>query len=240
MDGDGRRDREASSDAARELAKAYRELKDSHIEMIFRMALMAEFREPAMGTHLVRISDYSTIIAEGVGLPRDEVEVIRYASPMHDIGKIMLPDAILKKNDILTSEELSLVRKHAIVGADIFKNARSPILRACRVIALTHHERYDGSGYPEGLKGDEIPLYGRIVALADCFDAYTSPRPYKEAFGFERSVSMVKERAGTHFDPVLVKAFVREEPRIQQVWQANRDISTFLKDMGIADDTLVS
>ena len=227
-------------DERQALKKAYQELKDSHIEMIFRMALMAEFRDPEMGTHLVRIADYSTVIAEGLGLPRDEVEIIRYASPMHDIGKIMLPDNILKKSDILTSGEMSLMRKHALVGANIFKNARSPILKACRAIALSHHERFDGSGYPAGLKGEEIPLYGRIVALADCFDAYTSPRSYKEAFSFEKSVAMVRERAGSHFDPVVVKAFLREEPRIRRVWEANRDISQFLKDMGIGDETLLS
>jgi putative two-component system response regulator len=219
--------------AYRELKKAYKELRNSHLEMVFRLALMAEFRDPAMGIHLVRIADYSAAIAEGLGLPEEEVAIIRYASPMHDVGKVILPDNILKKKGKLVPEEEKLMRKHPEVGADIFKNAKSPMMRACRTIALTHHERFDGSGYPQGLKGGEIPLYGRIVALADCFDAFTSQRSYKRAYNFEKSVSMVMERAGGHFDPAVVTAFMRKKEEIRRIWEANRDIEIFLEDMGV-------
>lgn len=222
--------------AYKEISRAYKELQDSHIEMIFRMAVMAEYRDPTTGGHLVRIADYSSIIADGLDLPKSEVEVIRYASPMHDIGKIMLPDTVLKKKGKLTDEEKALMMKHPQVGADIFKDAKSPIMRACRTIALTHHERYDGTGYPYGLKGEEIPLYGRIVALADCFDAFTSQRPYKESFSFERSVSMIEERAGGHFDPQIVRVFVRDRDKFRSIWESNRDIEIFLEDMGVNEE----
>jgi len=215
--------------AYEKLEKAYRELWDSHVEMIFRLALMAEYRDLATGTHLVRIAEYSAIIAEAFGLPKREVEIIRYSSPMHDAGKIALPDTILKKKGKLTSEEIKLVREHPAIGAEIFKSARSTIMRACGIIALTHHERFDGAGYPQGLKGKEIPLYGRIVGLADVFEAFTAKRSYKKAYGFDRSASMVIERAGSHFDPDVVMAFVRSRDRIKKVWEANRDIEEFLE-----------
>jgi len=216
-----------------QLKKAYKELKESHLEMIFRLALMAEYRDPDTGIHLARIADYSAILAKGLCLSQDEVEAIRYASPMHDIGKIMLPDNILKKKGKLTEKEKSIMRKHAEVGAKMFKNAKSPIMKACGVIAMVHHERFDGSGYPCGLKGKEIPLYGRIVALADCFDAYTSERSYKKAYGFDQSVSMVMERAGTHFDPSVVMAFARNKEKMRKIWQSHKDISEFLNDMSV-------
>ncbi len=143
---------------------------------------------------------------------------------------------ILKKKGKLTAKEKELVRKHPQVGAEIFKNSKSPIMKACQLIALTHHERFDGTGYPSKLKGEDIPLYGRIVALADCFDAYTSKRSYHEACDVEEAVSMVVERAGTHFDPAVVIAFVRNKEKIKKSWEANRDIKAFLDDMGVNTD----
>ncbi|MGB2661919.1 MAG: HD domain-containing phosphohydrolase, partial [Candidatus Omnitrophota bacterium] len=222
-----------------ELKKAYRQLRDSHIEMIFRLALTAEYRDVMTGTHLVRIADYSEIIADGLGLPRHEVEIIRYASPMHDIGKVILPDSILKKKGKLNSSEWKLVKKHPAVGGEIFKNAKTPILQACGIIASTHHEKFDGTGYPRELKGKRIPLYGRIVGLADYFDALTSKRPYKRAFPFDRSVSMILENAGSFFDPAIVIAFMRNKSRIKDVWKANQDIEKFLRGMEISEDELL-
>jgi putative two-component system response regulator len=219
-----------------ELRKAYKQLRDSHIETIFRLALTAEYRDVLTGTHLVRIADYSEIIAEGLGLSRRDVEIIRYASPMHDIGKVILPDSILKKSGKLTPAEWKLVKKHPEVGGEIFKNAKTPVLQACGVIASTHHERFDGKGYPRGLKGKQIPLFGRIVGLADYFDALTSRRSYKKAFSFDRSVSMVLEGAGTYFDPAVVIAFMRNKDRIKEVWKANQDIEKFIKSMDISED----
>jgi putative two-component system response regulator len=222
------------------LEKAYSELKESNLEMIFRLALIAESRDASTGVHLVRIADYSAIIAEEMELSPREVDIIRHASPMHDIGKITLPDSILKKKGKLTSEERYVVMKHPEAGARIFRNAKSPIMKACSVIALTHHERFDGKGYPRGLKGEDIPLYGRIVGLADCFEAFTSKRSYKEAYGFEESVSMVVERAGTHFDPAVVMAFMRNKDKIKRTWEANRDIEEFLADAGVLEGSSYS
>ena len=219
-----------------ELQKAYKQLRDSHVEMIFRLALTAEYRDVLTGTHLVRIADYSEIIAEGLGLPKRETEIIRYASPMHDIGKVILPDSILKKNGKLSPLEWKLVKKHPVVGGEIFKNAKTPILQACGVIASTHHERFDGKGYPCGLKGKRIPLYGRIVGVADYFDALTSRRSYKKAFPFDESVSMILEEAGAYFDPAIVIAFMRNKDRIKDVWKANQDIEKFIKSMDISED----
>jgi len=217
--------------AHEKLQKAHQELRDSHVEMIFRLALMAEFRDPVTGTHLVRVADYSSAIAEGYGLSPEEIEIIRFASPMHDVGKIILSDQILKKKGKLDSGEVKDMRRHTETGFEIFREAKSPVLKACGVIALTHHERFDGTGYPNKLKGDQIHLYGRIVALADCFDAYTSKRPYKEAIDFEESASMVMERAGTHFDPAVVMAFAKNKDKIKKIWEANQDIEDFLKEM---------
>jgi putative two-component system response regulator len=221
------------------LKKAYLALKDSHVEMVFKLALVSEMRDRSTGVHLVRIADYSALIAEGLGLDKNEIEIVRMASPMHDIGKVMLPDAILKKDGGLTGKEMDEMKKHPLVGARIFAHAKTPMLKACEVIARTHHERYDGTGYPKGLKGEDIPLYGRIVALADCFDAYTSRRPYKEAFSFDESVSMVKERAGTHFSPAAVAAFLRQIEKIKKIWKANRDIQAFLDEMELEQEKLL-
>jgi len=216
-----------------ELKRSYQEVKDSYTEMIFRLALVAEYRDEATGTHLVRIADYSTEIAHGLGLPDKDTEYIKYASPMHDIGKLIIPDDILKKPAGLTPEEREIMKKHAKLGADIFQDSRSPLLKAARDICLTHHERYDGAGYPLGLKGDDIPLYGRIVALADVFDALTSVRPYKKAFGFDEAVDMIKEENGGHFDPKIVKAFIGRIDKIKEIWQASKDIDQFISEKGV-------
>ena len=225
--------------AYKHLKKTYKELKDSHVEMIFNLALMAEMRDAETGGHLVRIADYSAAIAEAMGISEREVEIIRYASAMHDIGKIVLPDKILLKNGALTIEEKEQVKKHPQAGSEVFRNANSPMMKACREITLSHHERFDGTGYPKGLKGEEIPLYGRIVALADCFDAYATKRSYKEAFSFEKSVSMIVERVGTHFDSSVVRAFLKNKSKIRKIWEANQNIAIFLKEMGVGGDNKV-
>jgi len=216
--------------AFQHLKQAYDEIKDSYSEMIFRFALMAEYKDESTGTHLVKIADYCTEIAHSLGLSKQDIEYLRYASPMHDIGKLIIPDAILQKPEGLTPEEREVMKKHPTLGADIFKGSRSPLLKAARIISLTHHERYDGTGYPQGLRGKEIPLYGRIVALADVFDALTSKRPYKEAYAFEEAIKIIKDSSGTHFDPNVVKAFLKREDKIKKIWQATRDIELFLSE----------
>ena len=213
-----------------ELKKAYEEVQDSYAEMVFRLALVAEYKDDSTGTHLVRIADYSTEIARAMGLSQKDVNYLKYASVMHDIGKLVVPDAILKKASGLTPEEREVIKKHAALGADIFKGSRSPLLKVAKLIALTHHERYDGTGYPNGLKGKNIPLFGRIVALADVFDALTSVRPYKEAYGFDEAMEMIKEQAGKQFDPDVVRVFLKCKKKIRKIWQATKDIDLFIKE----------
>jgi len=215
-------------DTYQELKKAYDEIKESYAEMIFRFALMAEYKDEATGTHLVRIADYSTEIAKALKLPKKDIYYLRYASPMHDIGKLVIPDAILKKESGLTPEEREIVKKHTTLGSEVFKGTRSPILKVAKLISLTHHERWDGTGYPQGLKGRQIPLFGRIIALADVFDALTTKRPYKEAYGFDEAIEMVKHESGTHFDPDIVNAFLKRKERIRMIWQATKDIESFV------------
>lgn len=214
--------------AYRELKKAYEQVKDSYSEMIFRFALVAEHKDESTGTHLVKIADYCMEIAQELGLSKEDLECLKYASPMHDIGKLVIPDSIIKKAGGLTPEEREVMKKHTVLGAEIFKGGRSPLLRAARVVSLTHHERYDGTGYPQGLRGKEIPLFGRIVALADVFDALTSKRPYKEAYGFDEATEIIKEADGTQFDPDVVKAFFKRQDKIRMIWQATRDIELFV------------
>ena len=214
-----------------QLRKSYQEVKDSYTEMIFRFALVAEYKDESTGTHLVRIADYSTEIAKGLDLSQKDSYYLRYASPMHDIGKLVIPDAILKKESGLTPDEREVMKKHTTLGSDIFKGTRSPLLKVSSLISLTHHERYDGTGYPRGLKGKQIPLFGRIVALADVFDALTTKRPYKEAYDFDEAVMIVKRDSGTHFDPDIVKAFLKRIKRVKRIWQATKDIESFISEL---------
>lgn len=215
------------------LKKAYQEIKDSYVEMIFRFALVADYKDEATGAHLVKIADYSVEIAQELGLSKRDIEDLKYASPMHDVGKLVIPDDIIKKKSGLTPEEREVVKKHTTLGADIFKGSSSPLLRVAGVISLVHHERYNGTGYPQGLKGKEIPLFGRIVALADVFDTLTSRRSYKEPYGFGESVKIIKYEAGKHFDPDVVKAFLKRKSKIKKIWQATRDIESFLAEKEI-------
>lgn len=211
-----------------ELEHAYREVKESQIEIILSLALAAEYKDTDTGGHILRISDYATELARAIGLDESEVDHIRYGSPMHDIGKIGIPDRILQKPDKLTTDEYDTMKQHAWVGSKMFQNSRSPILRAASIIALTHHERYDGTGYPQGLKGEDIPLFGRIVAVADVFDALVSKRCYKASKSFDEGMSMVVALGGTQLDPKLTAAFKRVEPRIREIYDANMTIQHFV------------
>lgn len=217
----------ASKDLTR-LKKALKELSESYIETIFRFALASGYKDEETGTHLVRIADYSVEIAKELGLSKKDIECLRYASPMHDIGKLTTPDAIIQKIGPLTTDEREIIKRHTYVGAQIFRGSSSPFLKAACEISQTHHERYDGTGYPDGLKGKKIPIFGRIVALADVFDALTCRRSYKEALDFDESISIIKKESGKQFDPKIVKAFLNRKKRIRQIWQANRDIASFI------------
>jgi putative two-component system response regulator len=214
--------------AYEKLRQAYAQIKNSYAEMIFRFALIAEFKDESTGSHLVRIADYCTEIARELGLSKEEIEDLRYASPMHDVGKLVIPDAILKKESGLTPEEREVMKRHTTLGGDIFKDSRQPILKIARLVSLAHHERFDGTGYPNGLKGTDIPLFGRIVALADVFDALTSDRPYKKAYDFNEAVKMIKEQSGKHFDPAVVRAFLARIENIRKIWQSTKDLAEFV------------
>jgi len=200
-----------------ENALLYSEIKKTQEEIVVRLSIAAEFRDKTTYNHLVRMSIYSYLIAREMGFDEDWCEKLRLAAPMHDIGKLGVPDRILLKPSKLTDEEFKEMQKHTIYGYDILKDSDIDILKMGANIALCHHERYDGKGYPKGLKGEEIPIEARIVALADVVDALLSRRPYKEPFGIDEVVDFVKKESGKHFDPKVVSAFLRIIPQIKKV-----------------------
>ncbi len=191
------------------LKSAHKELRLAYIDTIYRLVLAAEYKDEDTGDHVVRMSQYCVLMAEKYGLPPNEIENIRYAAPMHDVGKIGIPDSILMKPGRLTEEEFETMKTHTTIGARILAGSRSEILQLGEQIARSHHERWDGNGYPDGIAGEEIPLVARIVALADVFDALTSRRPYKEPYPVETALSIIREGRGTQFDPRLVDLFLK-------------------------------
>jgi HD-GYP domain-containing protein (c-di-GMP phosphodiesterase class II) len=198
-------------------AQLTEELKEAYLDTIFRLSVAAEYKDDDTAAHINRMSRYSILIAESMGLPNEEVDKIRYASPMHDIGKLGVPDAILMKPAKLTAEEFKIMQQHTVFGSKILKEAKAELLRISERVALTHHEKWDGTGYPQGLSGENIPLEGRIVALADVFDALTSKRCYKPAFSMEQSLDIIKQGVGKHFDPRVAQAFLGNLDKILAV-----------------------
>jgi len=191
-----------------ENAQLYESLSKSQLETIYRLAVTAEYRDQQdTAIHLRHISEYSAIIAQGLGMPEREVENLRYASPLHDIGKVGIADAILLKPGKLTPEEFEEMKKHTVYGAKILCNAESSLLQIACKVAGSHHEKFDGSGYPARLKGDQIPLYARIVSVADVFDALCMPRVYKPKWDTEKARQYILEESGKAFDPGVVDAF---------------------------------
>ncbi|MBK8762639.1 MAG: response regulator [Sulfuritalea sp.] len=193
---------------ADEVAKATATIAAREKEAILRLSRAAEYRDPETGMHLLRMSNYTRIVAAGLGLPPGEQKQLMEAAPMHDVGKVGTPDHILLKPGRLTPEEFEVMKQHATIGYEILRDSVSQLLQNAAVVALTHHEKFDGSGYPRGLAGEAIPLYGRIVAVADVFDALTSERPYKKAWTLDAAATFLKEGAGSHFDPACVEAFL--------------------------------
>lgn len=190
------------------LEEASRRLEQAHEETILRLAIAAEYRDDDTATHIQRMSSYSEAIAARMGLTPDEIVTVKRASPMHDIGKIGIRDAILQKPGKYTPEEFEEMKSHTIIGARILQGSSSELLQMGEMIALNHHEKWDGSGYPFGHKGEAIPLVARIVALADVFDALTTKRCYKPAFPVDDALDIIKKGRGTHFDPEVVRAFL--------------------------------
>jgi len=204
-----------------ELKTTNQKLQESYLDTIHRLALAAEYKDEDTGDHIVRMSRYCAFIANKYGLSPMEVHHILYASPMHDIGKIGVPDDILMKPGKLTDEEFEIMKTHTTIGAKILAHSKSEILKVAEQIALYHHEKWNGTGYPHGLSGDTIPLTARIVAVADAFDALTSKRPYKDPYPFEVACDIIKKERGQHFDPIVVDVFLRNIDEIVKIKQKN-------------------
>ena len=208
---------------AEEVEKATAAVHLREQELLFRMSRAAEFRDPETGAHIQRMANYSSLIAQQLGLSSEEQTLILQAAPMHDVGKIGIPDQILLKPGQLTAEEFSIMKTHTTIGFELLKGSVSTILEAATTIAVSHHEKFDGSGYPYGLTGTAIPLFGRIVAVADVFDALTSERPYKKAWSLEQAADFLCEGRGQHFDPDCLDAFIARWPDAMSVHSRFRD-----------------
>jgi putative two-component system response regulator len=209
--------RERCSGLADEVQATTRELLDREEEIIYRLSRAAEYRDTDTGAHIARMAQYCRLIAEALGLDRQECRTIYLAAPMHDIGKIAVADSILLKPGRLTAEERAVMEHHTVHGHKILADSKSPLIRQAAEIAVSHHERWDGSGYPNGLRGTEIPLFGRIAAVADVFDALTSERPYKTAWPPEEAKAHIVEASGTHFEPACVEAFCRRWDDVMRI-----------------------
>jgi two-component system response regulator RpfG len=179
-----------------------------------------EYRDLGTGIHLLRMSHYAELIAEALGLPEEEANILTLAAPLHDIGKIGIPDAVLLKRSSLTDEEFAVMRRHPLIGYEILRDSPSRFVQMGALIALRHHERWDGSGYPDGLKGEDIPQAARIVAVADVFDALTSERPYKRAWSADEAFDYIQANRGTLFDPSCVDVLLANQPRILDILHA--------------------
>jgi len=196
--------------ALQEMSEAHRGTRAAHIETIERLAVAAEYKDEDTANHIRRMSHYAYIVALELKLPPKQCEIILYSSPMHDIGKLGIVDAILLKPGKLDADEWEVMKTHTTMGGRILAGSSSELLKAGEVIALTHHEKWNGTGYPEGLSGEDIPIEGRIMAIADVFDALTSKRPYKKAFSVEKSLEIIQEGRGSHFDPAVFDAFTNQ------------------------------
>lgn len=208
----------------REDITANKEIEELQKEVIFTMGSIAEFRSKETGEHIKRVAKYSRILATAYGLSKTDIDMLELASPMHDIGKIAIPDEILNKPGKLTVEEFEIMKTHAKKGYDMLNISNRPLFMVASQIALTHHEKYDGTGYPNSLKGEDIPIFGRITALADVFDAIGSDRCYKKAWEMEKVLEFIKEQRGKHFDPKLVDIFFDNLDDILKIKEEYQDI----------------
>ena len=195
------------------------ELRETRLQIVQRLGRAAEYKDNETGMHVIRMSHFSRRLALAAGCSAEWSEDLLHAAPMHDVGKIGVPDAILRKPGPLNAEEWAVMRRHPEFGAEIIGEHDSNVLQLARAVALGHHEKWDGSGYPAGLSGEAIPLAARIVALADVFDALTSERPYKRAWAMEAAIEHIQQQAGQHFDPALVTKFIPLAPELVEIRQ---------------------
>ncbi len=206
-----------------QVALATQEIQHRERETLLRLAKAGEYRDEGTGNHVLRIAKYSAVIARALGLSPGRCEEIELAAPMHDIGKIGIPDHILLKVGPLTPEECALMRTHTLIGYEILKGSPSRHIQLGAIVALHHHEKYDGTGYPNQVKGTDIPLAARIVAVADVFDALTNARPYKTPWSQERAMRQIASESGQHFDPACVAALEAGLPQIAEIWATLQD-----------------
>ncbi|GBE09070.1 cyclic di-GMP phosphodiesterase response regulator RpfG [bacterium BMS3Bbin11] len=216
-----RRQQKIISDRAKwlevQVARGTREILARERETLLRLAKAGEYRDEGTGNHVLRIARYTRLLAEALQLSRRDCEELELAAPMHDIGKVGVPDSILLKEGPLDEQETEIMREHPDIGHEILRDSESRYINLGAEIALSHHEKYDGTGYPNGLKGDAISLAGRIVAVVDVFDALTTRRPYKEAWLMEDAVDYIRNASGSHMDPDVVGAFLGNLERFRQI-----------------------
>lgn len=207
----------ALRESIQEVVKAKRQIQNAHMETIHRLVIAAEFKDTGTATHIKRMSQFSAMLATLMNLSPTEVEIILHASPMHDIGKIGTPEEILLKPGKLNKPEWNLIQQHPVIGSQILSDSSSLLLQTGEIIAISHHEKWDGSGYPFGLEKEGIPLSGRICAIADVFDALTNIRPYKKAYSNEHTLKIMEKAAGTHFDPQLFALFTDNMKQVEDI-----------------------
>jgi putative two-component system response regulator len=206
-----------------QLERALQQIRDASTETIIRLSRAAEYRDEDTGAHVLRIAHYVGVIARHLSMEQGAIDVLMRAAPLHDVGKIGIPDRILMKPGPLTAEEFDVIKTHPEIGARLLTGSRSEIIRLAELLALTHHERWDGGGYPRGLAGHDIPLPGRILTVADMFDALVSRRPYKEPFPISTSLDIIRQHRGTALDPAVVDGFFRGESEIVEIKTAYED-----------------
>lgn len=206
-----------------EIRNAIGEIMLREYETLYVLGKASEYKDRETGYHIARVAQYSRLIARMIGEPEMSQDAVFHASALHDIGKIGIPDSVLLKPGKLTGGEFELMKTHSMIGHGILKNSQSSYLLTGAMIALTHHEKFDGTGYPMKLCGREIPLYGRIVGIADVFDALTTKRPYKEPWPLAKAFELLASERGKHFDPYLVDAFLSNSLAVEEIYHANRD-----------------
>lgn len=207
-----------------ESALLTKEIEETQKEIIFTMGEIGESRSKETGNHVKRVAEYSYILAKGLGMSEEEADLLRMASPMHDIGKVAIPDAVLNKPGKLTDTEYQIMQAHASIGYGLLKNSKRDILKAAAIVAHQHHEKWNGKGYPNGLKGEDIHIYGRITAIADVFDALGSDRVYKKAWELERITDLFMQEKGEHFDPQVVDVFMEQLPGLLKIRDQYADL----------------
>lgn len=200
------------------------ELRETQLEVVHRLARAAEHRDNETGAHIIRMAHFAVVLGRAAGMTEEECDVLFHATPMHDVGKLGIPDRILLKPGKLDPEEFAIMKQHTVIGAQLLSNSHSPVLQMGEVIALTHHEKWDGSGYPNRLAGEDIPLVGRICAIADVFDALSSKRCYKDAWPLDKTLKEMHSLAGNQFDPHLADLFNELLPVITDIQRTHTDI----------------